>query len=80
VRPVQAERGDQPRETVRIVGKTEGFRRIGGSAGTRRVPSDDRELIRKFVQLLAPRAAAVTYVPVQEYERRAVACSFVGDS
>jgi len=56
---------------VAPVGDRERIWRIRGRARARRIPRDDRALIREIHQLASPHTA-VAEEPVQQYQRRAL--------
>jgi len=74
----EAQRSHQLRQAVRVFGKPPRLVRVHRPTTTRRVPSDDGELVPQVVELRSPRAA-VHQDPVQQHERRAGAHHLDGD-
>ncbi len=76
VRWAERERVDQRPEAVCVVRQTEARRHIGGMAGARLVPGDDRELVGEGSELRLPDAAVLTGA-MDEHERRSLADALI---
>jgi hypothetical protein len=76
----EVERLDKGGEAVGVVMRSEGLGRVRGAAASRRVPGDDRELIRESIKLPAPRATVEAKPAVQEDKGRTLPGALVGNT
>ena len=78
MRTRNADSVQEVRERVRPIGDGEWFVGVGRCSGARCVPRHNLEVIRQTRQLSAP-ASGVAEEPVQQHQRRALACRPVGN-